>query len=112
KRWTALLSALSLAALLGAGCATLDERQREWIFQPSDLSWGNTAAMAAGMQDVWIGFDSQVSGQRARLHGLWLGEGDAQADPRRPVMLYLHGARYNVAGSAPRIQRMHELGFS
>ncbi|WP_399680987.1 alpha/beta hydrolase [Xenophilus sp.] len=112
KRWTALLSALSLAALLGAGCATLDERQREWIFQPSDLSWGNTATLAAGMQDVWIGFDSQVSGRRARLHGLWLGEGDAQADPRRPVMLYLHGARYNVAGSAPRIQRMHELGFS
>jgi alpha-beta hydrolase superfamily lysophospholipase len=28
------------------------------------------------------------------------------------VLLYLHGARYNVAGSAPRIQRMHELGFS
>src|SRR5690606_10015864 len=78
----------------------------------SDLSWGNTATLAAGMQDVWIGFDSQVSGRRARLHGLWLGEGDAQADPRRPVMLYLHGARYNVAGSAPRIQRMHELGFS
>jgi len=28
------------------------------------------------------------------------------------VLLYLHGARYNVAGSAPRIRRMHELGFS
>jgi alpha-beta hydrolase superfamily lysophospholipase len=28
------------------------------------------------------------------------------------VLLYLHGARYNVAGSAPRMRRMHELGFS
>jgi alpha-beta hydrolase superfamily lysophospholipase len=27
-------------------------------------------------------------------------------------MLYLHGARYNVTGSAPRMRRMQELGFS
>ena len=27
-------------------------------------------------------------------------------------MLYLHGARWNVEGSAPRIRRMQELGFS
>ena len=66
--------------------------------------------MTAGMQDVWIDFQSSVTGQPARLHGLWLG--DAPMTPDRPVMLYLHGARYNVAGSAPRIQRMHELGFS
>ncbi|MEP6826234.1 MAG: alpha/beta fold hydrolase, partial [Ramlibacter sp.] len=26
--------------------------------------------------------------------------------------LYLHGARWNVVGSAPRIRRMQELGFS
>ena len=110
KRWSLFASAISLCALLAAGCSTLDERQREWIFQPSDRSWGNTAAMTAGMQDVWIDFQSSVTGQPARLHGLWLG--DAPMTPDRPVMLYLHGARYNVAGSAPRIQRMHELGFS
>ena len=109
KRWSLFASAISLCALLAAGCSTLDERQREWIFQPSDRSWGNTAAMTAGMQDVWIDFPSSVTGQPARLHGLWLG--DAPMTPDRPVMLYLHGARYNVAGSAPRIQRMHELGF-
>jgi pimeloyl-ACP methyl ester carboxylesterase len=28
------------------------------------------------------------------------------------VLLYLHGARWNVSGSAPRIRRMQELGFS
>ncbi|MFT4265985.1 MAG: alpha/beta fold hydrolase [Xenophilus sp.] len=111
KRWTGLLSALALAALLAAGCASLDEHQREWIFQPSDASWGNTAAQSAGMQDVWIDFDSRLTGAPARLHGLWLGEDDTQAQ-KRPVLLYLHGARYNVAGSAPRIQRMHALGFS
>jgi alpha-beta hydrolase superfamily lysophospholipase len=28
------------------------------------------------------------------------------------VLLYLHGARWNVTGSAPRIRRMQQLGFS
>ena len=28
------------------------------------------------------------------------------------MLLYLHGARWNVAGSAPRIRRMQQLGFS
>ena len=110
KRWTLLASVLSLCALLAAGCSTLDERQREWIFQPSDSSWGNTATMAKGMEDVWIDFQSSTTGEPARLHGLWLGGAPETTDT--PVLLYLHGARYNVAGSAPRIQRMHELGFS
>jgi len=110
KRWTLLASVFSLCALLAAGCATLDEQQRQWIFQPSDRSWGNTAAMSEGMQDVWIDFQSSITGEPARLHGLWLGGAPETTDT--PVLLYLHGARYNVAGSAPRIQRMHELGFS
>jgi alpha-beta hydrolase superfamily lysophospholipase len=29
----------------------------------------------------------------------------------KPVLLYLHGARWNVIGSAWRIERMRELGF-
>lgn len=110
KRWTILASVLSLCALLAAGCSTLDEQQREWIFQPSDRSWGNTASMTQGMEDVWIDFQSSITGEPARLHGLWLG--GAPETTATPVLLYLHGARYNVAGSAPRIQRMHELGFS
>ncbi len=110
KRWTLLASVFSLCALLAAGCSTLDEQQRQWIFQPSDRSWGNTASMARGMEDVWIDFQSSLTGEPARLHGLWLGGKPETTDT--PVLLYLHGARYNVAGSAPRIQRMHELGFS
>lgn len=110
KRWSLLAAALALFALLAAGCATLDEQQREWIFQPSDRSWGNTAAMTVGMKDVWIDFNSETTGEAARLHGLWLGDEPESSDT--PVLLFLHGARYNVAGSAPRIQRMHELGFS
>jgi alpha-beta hydrolase superfamily lysophospholipase len=105
----ALLVALALG--LQAGCATLDERQRAWIFQPGDRTWRGGLAAAEGMQDVWIGFDSQAEGQessKVKLHGLWLPQDDATA----PVLLYLHGARYDVRGSAPRMRRMHELGFA
>jgi len=110
KRWTLFASATALVALLAAGCATLDEQQREWIFQPSDHSWGDTAAQTHGMKDVWIDFTSSLTDEPVRLHALWLSHAPESADT--PVLLYLHGARYNVAGSAPRIQRMHELGFS
>lgn len=107
-----LFAALVLAVL--TGCTTLDQKESEWIFQPSDRSWGNTIAAAQGMQDVWIEFDSALTGKKAKLHGLWQAAPDAIDNPASPtpVMLYLHGARWNVVGSAPRIRRMQELGFS
>jgi uncharacterized protein len=100
------LIALLLVGL--AGCQTLDQQQRRWIFQPSDRSWGSSASMADGMQDVWIEFHSQETGEPARLHGLWLPGPAADA----PVLLYLHGARWDVRGSAWRMRRMQELGFA
>ncbi|HEY8357728.1 MAG TPA: alpha/beta fold hydrolase [Ramlibacter sp.] len=104
-----LFAASALAAVLTMGCSHLDEQQREWIFQPSDRSWGGSAELAQDMEEVWIPFQSQVTDAPARLHGLWL---EAEASPRAPVLLYLHGAKWNVSGSAPRIRRMHDLGFS
>jgi len=98
------------AVALSVGCSTLDERQREWIFQPSDHAWGGSARDADGMEDVWIAFHSEVTGRESRLHGLWL-PAERRADGA-PVLLYLHGARWNVSGSAPRIRRMQQLGFS
>ncbi len=113
KRWTLLAAAFALAAALAGGCSTLDHRQREWIFQPSDRSWGDTASMTEGMESVWIDFQSELTGQPVRLHGLWLANPHEEPGAAAsPVLLYLHGARYNVEGSAPRIQNMHELGFS
>jgi uncharacterized protein len=102
--------AIALAAGLTVGCVSLDERQREWIFQPGDRAWGGSASYAEGMQDIWIDFRSEVTGHPARLHGLWLPSEQRPQDG--PVLLYLHGAKWNVRGSAPRIRRMQELGFS
>ena len=109
KRLIALV--LCSVALL-AGCASLDERQRGWIFQPSDRSWWRGEEAAQGMQDVWIHFDSRETGEPAQLHGLWSPNERFAKDPKAPVLLYLHGARFNVVGSAFRARRMQELGFS
>ena len=106
KRWLAF-SSVVLAMAVTAGCATLDAKQREWIFQPSDRAWGGMQ-MTDGMQDVWIDFQSAATSRTEKLHGLWMPSGQADA----PVLLYLHGARWNVTGSAPRIRRMNEMGFS
>jgi alpha-beta hydrolase superfamily lysophospholipase len=108
RRWTFFAAATALA--LTVGCSTLDQRQRAWIFQPSDRAWGGTAELARDMDDVWVEFESKVTGEPVRLHGLWLASEMRPTDG--PVLLYLHGARWNVAGSSPRIRRMQELGFS
>ena len=116
KRWHLFASFCTALALL-AGCASLDEKQRAWIFQPSDRSWSGGAAAAEGMDEVWIDFNAKTSGNNGdsahnvRLHGLWLAADQPDA-AKAPVLLYLHGARYNVTGSAPRMRRMQELGFS
>ena len=108
RTWLGLASALVVAVGSLAGCATLEEKQREWIFQPSKNTWWASAHAAEGMRDEWIEFVSPSSGQPVRLHALWHASEQADA----PVMLYLHGARWDVRGSAPRIRRMQELGFS
>jgi len=112
-KWASRIAALALALGLLSGCTALHEKQGEWIFQPSDRSWGGYGA-ADGMRDTWIEFDSKRTGAHTRLHALWLA-----AEPRpgvqsqdAPVLLYLHGSRFNVAGSAFRARRMQQLGFS
>ena len=106
----ALLAALAGSALL-AGCALVDREQRYWIFQPGDRTWPGGLAAAEGMQDVWIEASPSLQepgGENTRLHGLWLPQPHASA----PLMLYLHGARWDVRASAPRMRRMHDMGFA
>jgi alpha/beta superfamily hydrolase len=59
------------------------------------------------MQEQWIDFRSR-DGSAARLHALWMPSSDARA----PLLLFLHGARWNVTGSSPRIRRLQAMGFS
>jgi fermentation-respiration switch protein FrsA (DUF1100 family) len=102
------LGAALIAAGALSGCLSLDERQRQWIFQPARQAWRGGADALEGVQPVSIVFDSQETGREARLAGIWLPAADADA----PRLLYLHRARWDVSGSASRMARMRELGFS
>ncbi|MEN9627443.1 MAG: hypothetical protein RJA10_670 [Pseudomonadota bacterium] len=107
------LAALALLCGLGGlpGCAIVDHEQRRWIFQPITSTWGPGEAAAQGMQDVWIDYVSQhpeQAGRPVRLHALWV----PQPDPAAPVALFLHGVRWDVRASAPRMRSLHALGFS
>jgi alpha-beta hydrolase superfamily lysophospholipase len=102
----AAVAGVATVAML-AGCTSIEERQRAWIFQPSKSTWGGALAAAEGMDEVWI--DHQpADGATVRLNGLWLPHPNVDA----PVMLYLHGARWNVRSSASRMRRLHSLGFA
>lgn len=59
----ACLAAILGLSLLFAGCSTLDERQRAWIFQPSDKNWG---VADASLQEVWIDFHSGATSRATR----------------------------------------------
>ncbi len=108
---TAAALVLGISSLFG--CAALDTKQGQWIFNPSDRSWGDASTVASNMNEAYIGFASEVTGKPAKLHTLiHLASKDDTINAKAPVLLYLHGARWNVAGSAYRIQRMQELGFT
>ncbi len=110
QAWVPFLRLLLVPVLalgLAVGGVAFDEQQRLWVFQPSKNSWVGASA-AAGMQDQWISFESREAGTRVKLHGLWL----PQPSPTAPVLLYLHGARWDVRAGAVRMRRMHDLGFS
>ena len=102
RGWTAVMA----VCLLLAGCATLDEQQRRWIFQPAKNSWYGSSS--DGLQDEWITFTPPGGTEPVKLHALWLPGDRADA----PVMLYLHGARWDVLSSSFRMRRLHALGVS
>lgn len=103
-----IAAALLAIVLVGTACTSFDEQQRRWIFQPSKDVWGSGTAGMADVQEVWITFESKVTHGPEKLNALWL----PSPNPAAPVLLYLHGARWSVAGSAGRMDRMRELGFS
>jgi alpha-beta hydrolase superfamily lysophospholipase len=111
--WARLACCGAALALLGAvsGCAVVDFEQRRWIFMPGERTWAPGLAAAEGMEDAWIDYVSQhpeQRGQPVRLHALWLPQPAADA----PVLLFLHGVRWDVRASAPRLRRLHDLGFA
>lgn len=109
RRWAAwmLLALLAVAGLIG--CSALDERQRQFIFNPGISRWGHGDM---DLKDVWIPFTSRLTSESVKMHGLWLGDAPAMLGTKQPVVLYLHGARWDVWASRTRISRLHDMGFA
>lgn len=97
------VAGLVLTAVFG-GCAYVAEKQGEFIFRPSTETWRGYQSAGLQYEERWI----PVGANGDKLNALW-----APADDRAaPVLLYLHGARWNVTGSVTRIERWRKLGFS
>ena len=94
---------LFCAAVLFGGCAYLSEKQGELIFRPTKETWWAQVRDDA-YAERWI----KVGANGDKLHAWWLPNDNAAA----PAILYLHGARWNLAASATRIERWRRLGYS
>jgi alpha-beta hydrolase superfamily lysophospholipase len=105
-RGLARTMAAAMAALLSS--AGIETQQRKLIFQLGTRTGETGVTDCQDMAERWIEFDSEVTGKPVRLHSLWLERPEADA----PVLLYLHGARWDVSGSAQRMQQLNALGFS
>jgi len=73
------------------------------IFRPARDAWWGFNQDVTAFQDQWI---PVAEGQQ--LHAWFL----PSSDPNAAVVLYLHGARWNLTGSVTRIERWRRLGFS
>lgn len=107
RRWLAAASAALLALGATAGCTSLDEWQRQAIFNPARDSprWFNEPMDGTQAYDVPL-----ADGETLHLWYVPLPEPAAAA--KAPTVLYLHGARWNLNGSVFRIARWQELGFN
>ena len=103
-----LLRGVVAALATLAGTIALEVQQRRWIFQVAPSTRSANTQQVQGMEDRWIEFDSHDTGRPVKLHGLWLAQPSLDA----PVLLYLHGVRWDVHCGTDRMQRLHELGFS
>ena len=96
--------AAAITIFILGGCAYLDTKQSEWIFSPVQGEWRGYRGLPQGVSEQWIA----VGNEGEKLYAWWAPAADKDA----PVLLYLHGARWNLTGSVARIPRWSRMGFS
>ena len=105
RPWRTLV-VFATAVLLASGCVNLEQKERELTFRPSHAEASWYAGLPSGVQELDLAVDSKAGAPR--IHAWWWSDGDPQA----PVVLYLHGARWNLTGNLNRIAQLHQFGFS
>lgn len=100
--------AIVVLAITVAGCAYIESKQGEWIFRPTDSTWWGSRPLPSTFvdKDIPVFVNGKPTGET--IHAWWA----PVADPNAPVLLYLHGARWNLTGSVTRIPRWNQMGFS
>lgn len=103
----AVLSCCVVASL--GGCAYLDLKQRQLIFQPTEEITGTPADFGFDFVELWLPVTKATpEGEPERLHGWWIASPLADA----PAVLYLHGNGWNIGDSAYNTARLRRMGFS
>lgn len=90
--------------LMTGGCAYIESKQGEWIFRATDAAWWGRREIPTTFVDHHI----PVGANGDTVHAWWAPANNNNA----PVLLYLHGARWNLSGSVTRIPRWNQMGFA
>jgi uncharacterized protein len=106
KRKTLVRIAIALIVFVGAGCATIETKQGEWIFRPTEATWWGNRPVPESFVEHKIAVGDKEKGEF--IHAWWAPAEDKNA----PTLLYLHGARWNLTGSVTRIPRWNRMGFN
>ena len=105
-----------LIVLLGGGCAYVDTKQGEWIFRPTDATWRSARELPSSFVEKTIPVLNATAAAGSEpvdyISAWWAPVPGAAAGTPAPVLLYLHGARWNLTGSITRIPRWNQMGFS
>ena len=99
---------LGVLVLLGfaTGCASLEEKEREYTFRVVKGDAGWYSGVPDSVQDLYLPVSATPGAQH--IHAWWWPD----ADPKAPVIFYLHGARWNLTGHVRRIEQLRRFGFS
>ena len=94
-----------MAVAIG-GCAALEMKERELLFRPVKEAavWYN--GTPATVQEIWLPVGDGAP--KERMHAWWW----PADEPGAPVVLYLHGVRWNLTGHLNRMSQLRRFGFS
>jgi pimeloyl-ACP methyl ester carboxylesterase len=103
-----------LLVLFGSGCAYVDTKQGEWIFRPTESTWWGARELPSTFVEKTIPLSgvTGTGGAASEYISAWWAPVAQSSSGPAPVLLYLHGARWNLTGSVTRIPRWNRMGFS
>ena len=104
-RYCAATAATAVAIAIG-GCAALEVKERELLFRPVKEAAGWYNGTPATVQEIWLPVGDATPAERIQAWW-WPAE-----DPGAPVVLYLHGVRWNLTGHVNRMSQLRRFGFS